>query len=72
MFAIIKQSLLKIMPGLTEEEMIFFISRLEARTIAKQEFFVKEGQIAHDMAIVQKGAFRMYFTYREREPDFCR
>lgn len=55
------------MPSLTEEEMIFFISRLEARTIAKHDLFVKEGQIAHDMAIVHKGAFRMYFTYRERE-----
>jgi CRP-like cAMP-binding protein len=67
MFAIIKQSLLRIMPTLTEEEMIFFISRLEARTIAKHDFFVKEGQVANDMAIVHKGAFRMYFTYQERE-----
>jgi CRP/FNR family transcriptional regulator, anaerobic regulatory protein len=67
MFGVIKQSLLRIMPSLTEEEMIFFISKLESRTIAKHEFFIKEGQVAHDMAIVHKGAFRMYFTYRERE-----
>jgi CRP/FNR family transcriptional regulator, anaerobic regulatory protein len=67
MFTTIKQSLLRIMPTLTEEEMIFFISRLEARTITKHEFFVKEGQVVNDMAIVHTGAFRMYFTYQERE-----
>ena len=55
------------MPGFSEEEMIFFISKLEARTIAKHDLFVKEGQVANDMAIVHKGAFRMYFTYQERE-----
>jgi CRP-like cAMP-binding protein len=67
MFNTIKQSLLKIMPSLTEEEMIFFISKLEHRTVAKHSFFVKEGQAAREMAVVHKGAFRMYFTYRERE-----
>ncbi|HEX6428400.1 MAG TPA: Crp/Fnr family transcriptional regulator [Niastella sp.] len=67
MFTIIKQSLLRIMPSLTEEEMVSFISKLEHRTIAKHDFFVKEGQVAHDMAIVLKGAFRLYFTYQERE-----
>ena len=67
MFAIIKQSLQKIMPSITEEEMIFFISKLEQRTIAKHDFFVKEGQVAHEMGVVTKGAFRMYFTYQERE-----
>jgi CRP/FNR family transcriptional regulator, anaerobic regulatory protein len=67
MLQIIKQSLKKIMPTITEEEMISFISRLESRTIAKHEFFVREGQVANEMAIVFKGAFRMYFTYKERE-----
>jgi len=67
MFQIIKQSLQRIMPTMTEEEMISFISRLESRTIAKHEFFVREGQVANEMAVVFKGAFRMYFTYRERE-----
>lgn len=55
------------MPSITEEEMISFISRLESRTIAKHEFFVREGQVANEMAVVFKGAFRMYFTYKERE-----
>jgi CRP/FNR family transcriptional regulator, anaerobic regulatory protein len=67
MFTAIKQSLLRIMPTLTEEEMIFFISKLESRTLAKHDFFVKEGQVAHEMAIVHTGAFRMYFTYQQRE-----
>lgn len=67
MFQIIKQSLQRIMPSMTEEEMISFISRLESRTIAKHEFFVREGQVANEMAVVFKGAFRMYFTYKERE-----
>ena len=67
MFTVIKQSLRRIMPELTEEEMIFFISKLESRTLAKHDLFVKEGQVAHDMAIILKGACRMYFTYRERE-----
>lgn len=67
MLETIKQSLKKIMPSITEEEMISFISRLESRTIAKNEFFVREGQVANEMAVVFKGAFRMYFTYKERE-----
>ena len=67
MLQTIKQSLKKIMPSITEEEMISFISRLESRTIAKHEFFVREGQVANEMAVVFKGAFRMYFTYKERE-----
>jgi CRP-like cAMP-binding protein len=67
MLETIKHSLKKIMPSITEEEMISFISRLESRTIAKHEFFVREGQVANEMAIVFKGAFRMYFTYKERE-----
>ncbi|OQP56016.1 hypothetical protein A4H97_20760 [Niastella yeongjuensis] len=67
MFATIKQSLQKIMPSITEEEMVLFISKLEQRTIAKHDFFVKEGQVAHEMGVVTKGAFRMFFTYRERE-----
>ncbi|HUP13402.1 MAG TPA: Crp/Fnr family transcriptional regulator [Niastella sp.] len=67
MFTLIKQSLKKIMPSMTEEEMISFISRLESRTIAKHEFFVREGQVANEMAVVFKGAFRMYFTYKERK-----
>lgn len=67
MFSVIKQSLQRIMPSITEEEMVFFISRLEHRTVAKHDLFVKQGQVAHDMAVVYKGAFRMYFTYQERE-----
>jgi CRP-like cAMP-binding protein len=55
------------MPSISEEEMIAFISQLESRTIAKHEFFVREGQVANEMAVVFKGAFRMYFTYKERE-----
>ena len=46
------------MPSITEEEMIFFISKLEQRTIAKHDFFVKEGQVAHEMGVATKGAFR--------------
>src|ERR1044072_9342003 len=67
MLQTIKQSLRKIMPSITEEEMISCISRLESRTIAKHEFVVRERQVANEMAVVFKGAFRMYFTYRERE-----
>ena len=67
MFDIVKQSLLRIMPSITEEEMLFFISKLEHRTIAKHDFFVKEGQVCRDMAVVTKGCFRLYFTYQERE-----
>ena len=37
------------------------------RTIAKHDFFIREGQVANEMAVVFKGAFRMYFTYKERE-----
>lgn len=67
MFDIIKQSLLRIMPSLTEEEMVFFISKLEHRTIRKHDFFVKEAQICREMAVVVKGCFRLYFTYHDRE-----
>ncbi len=55
------------MPSITEEGMAFFMSKLEHRTLAKHDLFVKEGQVARDMAVVYKGAFRLYFTYRERE-----
>lgn len=67
MFDIIKQSLLRIMPSLSEEEMIFFISKLEHRRIAKHDFFVKEGQVCRDMAVISQGCFRMFFTYQDRE-----
>jgi CRP-like cAMP-binding protein len=67
MFEVIKHSLLRIMPSLTEEEMVFFISKLEHRTIVKHDFFVKEGQVCREMAMILKGSFRLFFTYRDRE-----
>jgi CRP-like cAMP-binding protein len=67
MFAQIKGSLLRIMPSLTDEEIAFFISKLEHRLVAKHELFVKEGQVCRDMAVIVKGCFRMYFTYQQRE-----
>lgn len=47
--------------GFSEIESEIIMSFFEIRKVNKKKFFLKEGEVANEMAIVEEGAFRYYF-----------
>src|SRR3989337_589324 len=55
-----------------EEEWQAFLSKLNRRTVSKNELYLREGEVCKKIAFVAKGCFRMYYIFNgeERAKDF--
>ncbi len=66
MYEVISQSLRSLV-DFTDEELFLFMQKLKPATIKKHAFYLKEGLICKNMAIIHKGCFRHYFRGEKGE-----
>lgn len=63
---------LKSFPGLTDEDIANFAKLLQEKTLKRSEFFIREGQISNQIAIVKSGSLRTYYTSdKGEEITYC-